>query len=94
VKTTAGAEPLLASRIRLEWDDGTELVVDVTAELRKAGVFAFLTDPAAFNAATVSARSRTLVWQGPKDDEIDLCADALLCTRARARRCGKPDFKD
>jgi hypothetical protein len=85
VRTIAGAEPLPASCIRLEWDDGTESVVDLTAVLAKGGVFAFLIDPAAFNAVAVGARGRTLVWQDPEGDEIDLCADAFGAWRMRAR---------
>jgi hypothetical protein len=45
--------------------------------LAKGGVFAFLADPAAFNAVAVGERGRTLVWRDPEGDEIDLCADAL-----------------
>jgi len=45
--------------------------------LVKGGVLALLADPAAFNAAAVGARGRTLVWRDPEGDEINLCADAL-----------------
>jgi hypothetical protein len=40
-------------------------------------MFAFLTDPTAFDAVAVGPRGRTLVWRDPEGDEIDLCADAL-----------------
>jgi Protein of unknown function (DUF2442) len=52
-------------------------VVDLTLVLASGGAFAFLRDPAAFNTVTVGARGRTLVWQDPEGDEVDLCADAL-----------------
>jgi hypothetical protein len=77
MRAIRNAEPLPASRIRLTWDDGTELLIDLSPVLAKGGVFAFLRDPAAFNAVKVGPRGRTLVWQDPEGDEIDLCADAL-----------------
>jgi hypothetical protein len=52
-------------------------VIDLTPVLANGGVFAFLTDPAAFNTVAVGARGRTLFWRDPEGDEIDLCADAL-----------------
>jgi Protein of unknown function (DUF2442) len=77
LRTIGSAEPLPASRIRLVWDEGSESTVDLTPVLAKGGVFAFLRDPAAFNSVKVGARGRTLVWNDPEGDEIDLCADAL-----------------
>ena len=77
LRTIQSAEPLPAGRLRLVWGDGTESVVDLTPVLAKGGVFAFLTDPAAFNAVTLGERGRTLLWRDPEGDEIDLCADAL-----------------
>lgn len=77
LRTIQTAHPLPESRIRLVWGDGTESVVDLSPVLAKRGVFAFLTDAAAFNAVAVGPRGRTLVWQDPQRDEIDLCADAL-----------------
>jgi Protein of unknown function (DUF2442) len=77
LRTIQSAEPLPPSRIRLVWDDGSESVVDLAPMLAKGGVFAFLADPAAFNAVAVGPRGRTLVWQDLEGDEIDLCADAL-----------------
>ena len=77
LRTIQSAKPLPASRVKLVWDGGTESVVDLGPVLAKGGVFAFLTDPAAFNAAAVGPRGRTLVWQDPEGDETDLCADAL-----------------
>jgi hypothetical protein len=77
LRTIRSAKPLPASRVQLVWDDGTESVVDLAPVLAKSGVFTFLTDPAAFNAVAVGPRGRTLVWQDPEGDEIDLCADAL-----------------
>lgn len=77
LRTIQSAEPLPASRIRLVWGDRSETVVDLTPVLAKGGVFAFLIDPAAFNAVAVGPRGRTLVWHDPEGDEIDLCADAL-----------------
>jgi len=63
--------------MRLVWGDGSESTVDLAPILAKGGVFAFLTDPTAFNAVAVSEHGRTLVWRDPEGDEIDLCADAL-----------------
>jgi Protein of unknown function (DUF2442) len=77
LRTIQAAEPLPGKRIRLMWGDGTESVVDLTPVLAKGGVFAFLREPAAFNAVAVGARGRSLVWRDPDGDEIDLCADAL-----------------
>jgi hypothetical protein len=77
LRTIQSAEPLPASRIRLVWGDGAQSVVDLAPVLAQGGVFAFLTDPAAFNTVAVGARGRSLVWQDPESDEIDLCADAL-----------------
>jgi hypothetical protein len=71
------AEPLPKSRVRLIWSDGAASEVDLGPVLARGGVFAFLSDPAAFNAVAVGARGRTLVWRDPEGDEIDLCADAL-----------------
>jgi hypothetical protein len=71
------AQPLPQKRIKLVWGDGSESVVDLTPLLAKGGVFTFLRDSAAFNAVAVSARGRTLVWQDPQGDEVDLCAEAL-----------------
>ena len=53
LRTIQSAKPLPASRVKLVWDGGTESVVDLGPVLAKGGVFAFLTDPAAFNAAAV-----------------------------------------
>jgi hypothetical protein len=77
LRTIQTAEPLPEERIKLVWGDGTESVVDLGPVLAKGGVFAFLTDPVAFNAVAVGARGRTLVWRDPEGDDIDLCADAL-----------------
>ena len=77
VRTIKSAEPLPEGRIRLGWSDGAETVVDLAPVLAKGGVFAFLRDPAAFNAVALGARGRTLVWRDREGDEIDLCADAL-----------------
>jgi Protein of unknown function (DUF2442) len=77
LRTIQNAAPLPAGRIRLTWDDGSESVVDLAPLLAKGGVFAFLADPAAFNAVAVGERGRTLVWRDPEGDEVDLCADAL-----------------
>jgi hypothetical protein len=77
LRTIQSAQPLPESRIRLVWGDGSESVVDLAPVLAKGGVFAFLRDPAAFNAVAVGARGRTLVWHDPEGDEVDLCADAL-----------------
>jgi len=77
LRTIQSAEPLPASRVGLAWGDGSESVVDLTPVLAKGGVFAFLTDPGAFNGVAVGGRGRTLVWRDPEGDEIDLCADAL-----------------
>lgn len=77
LRTIRCAEPLPASRVRLVWDDGGESVVDLAPLLARGGVFAHLADPAAFSAVEVGPRGRTLVWQDPEGDEIDLCADAL-----------------
>lgn len=77
LRTIRAAEPLPERRVRLVWGDDTESVVDLGPVLAKGGVFAFLTDPAAFDAVEVGGRGRTLVWRDPDGDEIDLCADAL-----------------
>jgi hypothetical protein len=71
------AQPLPQNRIKLVWGDGSESVVDLGPVLAKGGVFAFLRDPAAFNAVAIGPRGRTLVWRDSHGDEIDLCADAL-----------------
>lgn len=77
LRTIQLAEPMPKSHVKLVWADGSESVVDLGPVLAKGGVFAFLTDPAAFNAVGIGARGRTLVWRDPEGDEIDLCADAL-----------------
>ena len=77
LRTIQSAQALPESRIRLVWGDGAESVVDLAPVLAKGGVFAFLREPAAFNAVAVGARGRTLVWRDEEGDEIDLCADAL-----------------
>ena len=77
LRTIRSADPLPASRIRLVWGDGSNSVVNLAPLLAKGGVFAFLSEPATFNAVAVGERGRTLVWHDPQGDEIDLCADAL-----------------
>jgi hypothetical protein len=77
LRTIQSAKPLPASRVELVWDDGTESVVNLAPVLSQGGVFAFLADPAAFNAVAVGPRGRTLAWRDPEGDELDLCADAL-----------------
>ena len=77
LRTIQSAQPLPESRIKLVWGDGAESVVDLAPVLAKGGVFAFLREPAAFDAVAVGARGRTLVWRDAEGDEIDLCADAL-----------------
>jgi hypothetical protein len=77
LQTIQTAQPLPQSRIKLVWGDGSESVVDLGPVLAKGGVFAFLHDHVAFNAVAVGPHGRTLVWQDPEGDEIDLCADAL-----------------
>jgi hypothetical protein len=77
LRTIKTAQPLPQNRIKLVWGDGAEAVFDLTPVLAKGGVFAFLANPAAFNAVAVGARGRTLVWHDVEGDEIDLCADAL-----------------
>ena len=61
------------------WSGATapKSVVDLTQVLAEGGVFAFLSEPAAFIAVAVGAGGRSLVWRDPQGDEIDLCADAL-----------------
>jgi hypothetical protein len=77
LRTIQSAKPLAHKRIKLAWGDGAESVVDLGPVLAKGDVFAFLHDPAAFNAVSVGPRGRTLVWRDPEGDEVDLCADAL-----------------
>lgn len=77
LRTIQTAQALPGNRIRLVWGDGSQSVVDLGPVLAKGGVFAFLRDPAAFDAVAVGPRGRTLVWRDPEGDEIDLCADAL-----------------
>ncbi len=77
LRTIRAAEPLPERRVKLVWGDGAKSVVDLGPVLAKGGVFAFMTDPAAFGAVGVGERGRTLVWRDPDGDEIDLCADAL-----------------
>jgi hypothetical protein len=75
--TIQSAKPLPHKRIKLAWGDGSESVVDLGPVLAKGDIFAFLHDPAAFNAVAVGPRGRTLIWRDSEGDEIDLCADAL-----------------
>jgi hypothetical protein len=77
LRTIQTVAPLPRSRIRLVWSDGAESVVDLAPVLAKGGVFAFLTDPSAFNDVVVGPRGRTILWHDAEGDEIDLCADAL-----------------
>jgi hypothetical protein len=100
MQTIRTAEPLPESRIRLTWGDGSKSVLGLSPILAKGGVFAFLTDPAAFNAVEVGERDRTLVWRDPDGDEVDLCADALSrmahggeAAAATQLSCGEPTPK-
>jgi hypothetical protein len=77
LRTIQSAKPLPHKRIKLAWDDGSEAVVDLGPVLAEGDVFAFLHDPAAFNAVAIGPRGRTLVWRDPEGAEVDLCADAL-----------------
>jgi hypothetical protein len=77
LQTIRTAQPLPQNRIKLVWGDGSESVIDLTPVLARGGVFAFLTNPVAFDAVAVGTRGRTLVWRDSEGDEIDLCADAL-----------------
>jgi Protein of unknown function (DUF2442) len=77
LRTILSADPLPASRIRLVWGGGSDSVVDLAPLLAKGGVFAFLSDPAAFDTVAIGERGRSLVWHDPGGDEIDLGADAL-----------------
>ena len=77
LRTLQAAEPMSGHRIKLVWGDGAESVVDLSAVLARGGVFAFLSDPATFDAVAVGERGRTVVWRDPEGNEIDLCADAL-----------------
>jgi hypothetical protein len=58
LRTIQTAQPLPRNCIKLVW--GSASVVDLKPVLAKGGVFAFLRDPAAFDAVAVGARGRTL----------------------------------
>jgi len=74
------AHAFAGHRLRLRYDDGTELVVDLSALVEQGGVWSALRDPDRFRAVRVGEGGRYLEWPG----ELDLCADALWETAAQA----------
>ena len=60
-------------RLRLNFDDGKEALVDIGPLIGRGGVFAALADPRRFAEARIGPRGRSIEWPG----DIDLCADAL-----------------
>jgi len=65
------AEALPNYRLRLRFDDGTEGVIDFSAEAGKV-IFATWAIPQAFAKCRIE-RGRRVVWS----EGVDLCADAL-----------------
>lgn len=59
-------------KIRVEFDDGAEGVVDL-AHLLGRGVFMAWSDPAFFQSVGIDPETRTVCWPGG----IDLCPDNL-----------------
>jgi hypothetical protein len=61
-----------ARSVKLIWANG-ETTVSHFGDLLGKGVFAAISEPAAFSQVRVGDRGRSLEWPG----EIDFCADAL-----------------
>jgi hypothetical protein len=70
------AKPYSDTRIRVDFDEDDNALIDLAALLAQGGVFKPLRDPARFAAVEVGPRGRTLVWR-IGDEIVDLCADAL-----------------
>jgi hypothetical protein len=60
-------EPTKEYRLRLEFDDGTQGEVDVTALIRFVGVFEPLRDAAEFRKVFVDAETGTVAWPNGAD---------------------------
>ena len=65
------AEPLSDFRLRLQFADGTDRVVDLS-DLAGVGVFQAWLEPGVFEQVTVT-NCGSLAWP----DELDLCSDSL-----------------
>lgn len=59
--------------LRLTYEDGGTVVVDMAPRIARGGVFAALRDCPLFAQVGIGERGRYIHWPG----DIDLCADAL-----------------
>jgi hypothetical protein len=65
------AEP--GHHLRIAYDDGTVITVDLDQIIRQGGVFVPLADERFSVKVAVGPRGRSIRWPG----DIDFCADAL-----------------
>lgn len=68
-----GVEPEPPYTLRITYDDGMAISVELEAVIEKGGVYAPLADWDVFSQARPDSRGRAIVWPG----DVDMCADAL-----------------
>lgn len=72
LKDIVSCEPLNAYRLRLNFEDGVNGVVDVTSLVTFQDVFAPLKDPTYFQLAHVNPELGTVVWPNGADLDPDV----------------------
>lgn len=69
LKDIIEVQPLENYRLRVQFEDGVEGIVDIAGMIRFTGVFAPLKDPAFFVQVGVNPELGTICW--PNDADID-----------------------
>jgi hypothetical protein len=69
LRDVVSVEPLGDYRLRVEFDDGVQGIVDVAQMVQFTGVFEPLRDPALFGQARVHPELGTVCW--PNDADLD-----------------------
>jgi hypothetical protein len=69
LRDVVSVEPVGDYRLRVEFDDGVQGVVDIAQMVRFTGVFAPLRNPVFFAQARVHPELRTVCW--PNDADLD-----------------------
>jgi len=70
-------EPVIHGVLKITWDDGSAVVVDLRPVIAKGAIFESVRDPANFNKVALEEYGHSIYWVDDEGDTIDLGADSL-----------------
>ena len=71
------AEPVVHGVLKLTWNDGYEVIVDLRGIIAKGKIFGPLSNPDYFKSVRVSEYGHSIYWGEPDNEDVDFGADRL-----------------